>query len=298
MKSYQSVSDTDLLNQIRIDAAQERKSGLAVIHQLREVARRRLDARLGYPSLHRYCMEELKFSSGSAWRRIKAMQALQEMPELESKIETGALTLASVSQVQNFCQQNEKKLKEKQAIFAQVEGLSKRDAERALAEIAPQPERPEKIRVLNGESTELRVTLTRETLAELEKVRDLIAHSQPGAGYAEVIAYLAKLGVKKLDPATERRERRSPPGETELIPAATRRAVWKRDAGRCGYVSPQGISCGTTTRIQVDHVIPRAKGGTHELSNLRLRCRSHNLLAAVDELGWEKMGPYLSPAGL
>src|SRR4051812_10636871 len=73
MQDLRAVSDTDLLQQILLDAQQERRSGLAVIHQLREVARRRLDARLGYPSLHRYCMEALGYSSGSAWRRIQAM---------------------------------------------------------------------------------------------------------------------------------------------------------------------------------------------------------------------------------
>jgi hypothetical protein len=293
MKNYQTVSDSDLLFQIRNDAENERKSGLAVIHQLREVARRRLDAKLGYPSLHRYCMEELKFSSGSAWRRIKAMQALAEMPELEEKIEKGALTLASVSQVQNFCQQNEKTPQQKAEIFAQVEGLSKRDAERALAEIAPQPERPEKLRALNAESTELRVTLTRETLDELEKIRDLIAHAHPGASYAEVISYLAKLGIKKLDPATPKRV--YPPGEnTHSIPAATRRAVWRRDGGACKYVAPEtGRVCGARALLQPDHLIPRAKGGIHDESNLQLKCRRHNLLAAVEEFGQAKMGPYL-----
>ncbi len=40
MKDYKTLSDSALLKNIRIDAEKERHSGLAVIHQLREVARR------------------------------------------------------------------------------------------------------------------------------------------------------------------------------------------------------------------------------------------------------------------
>lgn len=46
--------------------------------------------------------------------------------------------------------------------------------------------------------------------------------------------------------------------------------------------------------VQVDHVIPRAIGGGHELRNLRLRCRAHNLLEAIEVFGREKLGRYLA----
>ena len=51
--------------------------------------------------------------------------------------------------------------------------------------------------------------------------------------------------------------------------------------------------CGATQLLQLDHVLPRALGGTHSASNLRLRCRRHNLLAAVQVFGPEKMRCYL-----
>jgi hypothetical protein len=367
MNCFKSVSDTDLLRQIRFDAESERKSGLAVIHQLREIFKRRLDARLGYPSLHRFCMEELKYSSGSAWRRIKAMEALAELPQLEEKIEAGALTLASVSQVENFCQQKDKSIEEKQAIFKQVEGLSKRETEQVLAKIAPEPKRPDNVRTLDAELTELRVTLSKETIAELELIRDLVAHSLPNASYSGIISYLAKLGIQKLNPGAEKRkyvvrpknsnrqgaqpagdprapqsnggkapqtQNRSgnqeregfPPGEemewleasfamdadlgavpasrfnrdfrlksiTTSLPTALRREVWNRDGGECQYVCAQtGKKCGARARVQPDHITPRAKGGVHLASNLVLKCRRHNLLAAIDEYGWKKMEPYL-----
>jgi hypothetical protein len=281
MNQFKTYSDERPLGQIRTDAATERQAGLAVIHQLREVRARRLDARLGYRSLHEFCTEELRYSSGSAWRRIKAMEALEDLPELETPV-------------------------------AQVTGLSKRETNRILATIAPMPERPEKLRPIDADQSELRVTLDATTLRELDRVRDLIAHSHPGASNADVIGYLAKLGLKKLDPAVrakarpandDRAQRSSnpPPGEIELsdssataIPAAIKREVWARDGGKCTYRSDQtGRVCGATAYLQLDHVQPRAMGGGNEASNLRLRCRRHNLLAAVDAFGRARMAAYL-----
>jgi hypothetical protein len=289
--AFQALSDSALLTQIKLDAAQERAHGLAVIHQLSEIRRRRLDAQLGYDSLHKYCMEELGYSPGSAWRRINAMYALTDLPEIENRLEKGELTLASVSQVQSFCRREAKTIQEKNEILNQVAGLSKRETERVLAQIAPLPERPERIREL-GVAIEIRVTLHAETLAALDQIKNLISHARPNASYAEVIEYLAKMGVKKLDPTI------LPPGENRgggdnSGVSGGRSQIWLRDGGRCTYVSPGGKTCGSQTFLQVDHIIPRAKGGSDDPSNLRLRCRAHNLLAAVEEFGEAKMASHL-----
>jgi hypothetical protein len=60
------------------------------------------------------------------------------------------------------------------------------------------------------------------------------------------------------------------------IPAATRDAVFARDKGRCTYVGSNGKRCETTHHLQIDHVIPYARGGANTLGNLRLLCERHN----------------------
>jgi hypothetical protein len=279
--SIETWSDEALLSQIKLNAAQERKSGLAVIHQLREVARRRLDAKLGYESLHKYCMEELHYSPGSAWRRINAMRALSDIPELETRIASGSVSVATVSQVESFCRRENISKEEKREILTQIEGLSKRETERVLADIAPLPVRPEKIRLLDASATEIRVTLNAETLAALDHIRNLISHARPNATYAEAIEYLAKFGIKKLDPLVL-----PPSGNIE-------RKAWQRDGGKCTYVSPGGKKCESQTFLQFDHIIPKSKGGPDTLDNLRLRCRAHNLLAGVEEFREAKMSQFL-----
>jgi hypothetical protein len=50
--------------------------------------------------------------------------------------------------------------------------------------------------------------------------------------------------------------------------------------------------CGCTRRIEYDHVQPVALGGTSTIDNVRLLCRSHNLLAARLALGDRCMDRY------
>ena len=61
------------------------------------------------------------------------------------------------------------------------------------------------------------------------------------------------------------------------IPAAVRRAVWRRDGGACCYHDPlTGVTCGSTHLVQIDHIVPVAQGGSDDIANLRLRCAVHN----------------------
>ena len=60
----------------------------------------------------------------------------------------------------------------------------------------------------------------------------------------------------------------------QRITADQRSKVFKRDRGRCRYcyqfVGPNGAA------YEIDHVVPRAKGGLTEMANLVLACRACN----------------------
>jgi CRISPR/Cas system Type II protein with McrA/HNH and RuvC-like nuclease domain len=53
------------------------------------------------------------------------------------------------------------------------------------------------------------------------------------------------------------------------IKASTRRAVWERDNSTCQH-------CETQERLTIDHIIPVSRGGSDELDNLQILCRSCN----------------------
>jgi hypothetical protein len=98
-----------------------------------------------------------------------------------------------------------------------------------------------------------------------------------------------------LDLLLERHEKRRgivmkprnepPPSKTDHVPAHVKRAVWKRDGGQCQWKLDGGGICGSTHRAQLDHVVPRGKGGPPTVANLRVLCAVHNDLAARQAYG-------------
>jgi 5-methylcytosine-specific restriction endonuclease McrA len=66
-----------------------------------------------------------------------------------------------------------------------------------------------------------------------------------------------------------------PSGRSRHIPAAVRREVWRRDAGRCAFTGPAG-RCGETGFLEFHHVQPYVDDGPATVENIELRCRAHN----------------------
>ena len=76
------------------------------------------------------------------------------------------------------------------------------------------------------------------------------------------------------------------------MPAKVKREVRARDGGRCQWPLASGGVCGSEVRTEVDHVVPRGKGGASTVENCRVLCRQHNLEAAREEYGGEVMDRY------
>lgn len=81
-------------------------------------------------------------------------------------------------------------------------------------------------------------------------------------------------------------------GPREQIPAAVRRAVWERDGGSCAWQLDAGGCCGSTSRLELDHVVPWASGGTATVEGVRLLCHHHNRPAARLAFGERCMSRY------
>jgi hypothetical protein len=59
-------------------------------------------------------------------------------------------------------------------------------------------------------------------------------------------------------------------------PRAVKCLVWRRDAGQCAYVAPDGRRCCEKTFLEFHHVQAHALGGPATVENIPLRCRRHN----------------------
>jgi hypothetical protein len=82
---------------------------------------------------------------------------------------------------------------------------------------------------------------------------------------------------------------------SRYIPIRVRRKVWEKFGGKCGYVSElSGQRCGAVERLEFEHVMPYAKGGSHDESNLMMLCRAHNQFQAIRQFGRSKIAQWIA----
>jgi 5-methylcytosine-specific restriction endonuclease McrA len=168
---------------------------------------------------------------------------------------------------------------------------------------------------LTADLRRLHVTVSKRFMEKLEAARDALSHSHPGADMEALLEAGLDLVIERAEarkglvkrPRAQRKAPapRSPsskaaePAEVEgqeprprHIPAAVKREVWVRDGGRCQFRLGSGELCGSTHRLQFDHLRPVALGGESTVTNLRLACSAHNLLAARRVFGDALMDRY------
>jgi 5-methylcytosine-specific restriction endonuclease McrA len=80
------------------------------------------------------------------------------------------------------------------------------------------------------------------------------------------------------------------------VPAAVRREVWQRDGACCTFVDERGVRCRATAALEFHHEHAHALGGPSTPSNLTLRCRAHNRLAAEVDFGAEHVAARVARA--
>lgn len=129
-------------------------------------------------------------------------------------------------------------------------------------------------------------------LRDVERARELLWHKSPAGKLERVFAEALKALLKSIDP--DRRvpsankggyAGRAPGTRRRAVARAVRSAVWRRDGGRCAFLSPDGRRCGSRAGLELDHILPWARGGASDEDNLRLLCRAHNALAARRAFG-------------
>jgi hypothetical protein len=202
----------------------------------------------------------------------------------------------------------------------------------APAETA-RPQRAE-VQPLTVDLRRLHLTVSRRLLEKLAAARDVLSHSHPGASEDEIlelgldliIARHAKrrgIGAKPRESsrasaaravpgaaqAEEFREREAAaapqaappfahapvPARSRHVPAHVWREVWERDAGRCTWPLEKGGVCGSTHRIQLDHVDGWARGAPTTAAACRLLCAFHNDIHARELYGDAAMDRYTRP---
>ena len=161
------------------------------------------------------------------------------------------------------------------------------------------------------ERFELRFSISKESLAKLNRAKVLEAQGQGKAPSLEQVFDVALDEYLKANDPAERQKRREakaakkkeglPSPETVVesstkrsrhVPRAIHDQVFVRDQGKCSFVGADGTRCGSTVGIQFDHVVPFGLNGETSAANGRILCKSHNLYEAERIYGKEVMAPY------
>lgn len=314
----QEIDNDKLLFITKNKSCEVRTATLELIEYLQEIFKRRIHLEQGYPSLHLFCVKELGFSDSEAFTRIQAMKLVHELPEVKDNLKNSELTLSSVTKAQCFFERQKKRRvplqkEEKRTILRSLIGKSKRETEKELVSLAfelgdTSINFKDSQKQVSPQLTEIKFYADEILVTKLERLMSLLSHKPKSANLSGLISNLTDIALDKLEkdlqhtaPGPEKSKTRSlfnnqaadkkiKTKQSRYIPKTIKNLVWKRAEGKCQYKNPTtGVKCNSTYRLEFEHKIPWAKGGSHSIENLRLYCSAHNKLKAITDFGEQKI---------
>ncbi len=318
----ESTSARDLDRRLADLVRSERHLVVQFVVELAAFAKRELYRELGYTSLFYYCVRQLGLSKSSAFRRSEVARLIARFPVIADRLAPGRLSIRALVELREvLTEENHAE------VLARAEGKSQEEAQLLAVEYKPKPvprdvvralpmppaplvvvaavpagtktppPPPEVVKPLTPELRRLNVTVSADFMAELEQVRAALSHKCPDGDFEQVVREAFKLVLerdRKRKALTDRpRAQSDTPGENDrYVPAAVKRAVWERDQGRCTWPMGDGEVCGSTHRLEFDHDLEVALGGKPTIGNVRLLCKSHNLMKAEQHLGRNFMAKF------
>jgi hypothetical protein len=293
------ISDIELVSKLKLLVSEERKVTLEILQMLREIEVRRVYSLRAYPSLHEFCTKELGYSSGAAYRRIESMRLIKDIPDVETKILNGELNITMLSKVQGYVKHEKKQGKivsadDKKQLLSELAGKSSREVQKVLIKLAPKlsPSSRETQKQLNENDTLIRFTADSELMALLDHIKTIDSKSHEQLN--DTFKRLAKFYLSKKTKSPAARKARAITSNGRYIPKQVVAEVKKIANNQCQFTDPATQRrCDAKSALEIDHILPYAMGGTNDLVNLRLFCKSHNLFHAIRDYGPEKMGQFI-----
>ncbi len=267
----------------------ERIATHEVLTDIRKCERERYQLVLGFRTTLHWLVKRHGYSETAANRRIQASRLLTEVPEAEEKFLAGELNLTTLHQVSVITRAEEKRTGEKidkRCVIAKIHKKTAAQTEQLLRSEFPDTTiGKDSFRAVSSTEARLTLDISQELRTKLDRAKDLL-----NAQTAEVLKQALDLLLETIDP-----QQTTPPSATSAVrvPKKLRRYVIQR-AQTCEYVDPVTKQrCDSTRDLQVDHILPVAKGGTNDISNLRCLCGQHNRYAAEAHYGTKHMQRFL-----
>ena len=285
--NLKNLSNIELVEETKNAVVVERAATLDVIHKLQEINRRSLHLSMGFNSLHEFCVVELKYSDGAAFRRLHAMKLCEEFPQAKQAILNGDLSLSNAASLHAFFKKEGAgcSTEVKQQLLREVHGKSKAECEKILY--------PEK------KGTEFSAFLDDETMDNLKRLSEILAI--PMSDTSGLVKQITEIALKVADPMKKGRpkskqkrseEKKNAPSDvmpveiqvpaeapsnhdnndpisndkvlakkaSRYILRTDEQYVWQRDEGRCCFVDPiTQRRCTSRYGLELDHMCAKKR---------------------------------------
>lgn len=209
--NLKNISNEELTQRLEKLVRSERKITHLVLLHIIKIEERKIYAEMGFDGMYTYLTRGLGYSEASAYRRLQAARLLKQVPSVADKIESGALNLSQLTQVQKCLKEDAKigvdtSIKRTEEILESLQHKNTFETQKTLAVEFNQPiQKTENLKPQADESVRIEVTLTAEQFQELEQAKSLLSHICPEGSWADIIGVLAKnYNQKKLGKNTEK----------------------------------------------------------------------------------------------
>lgn len=166
----------------------------------------------------------------------------------------------------------------------QDDAIVRKEPPPTAVQAAPGPQRPV-VEPLTPERYRLQFTVSKATHDALRRLQNLLAREIPDGDPAVIVdraltLLLKDVEKKKLGAVAKPRVPLPTNPRSRHVPAHIRRAVNRRDGGRCAFLASDGRRCTESKFLEWHHVKPYAADGEMSVANISLRCRAHNVYEA------------------
>lgn len=143
MRTLHALSAESLSEQLHAVIRTERSCMVESLFLLAELHRRGGHLQLGFDSLFSYCLEELKLSRGSSYRRSVSARLINEFPAVSDFLRDGRLNATTLVMLDGLLTETNHA-----SVLAQASDLTELEMKRLVATLAPQPSKPDSLRKL------------------------------------------------------------------------------------------------------------------------------------------------------
>jgi hypothetical protein len=138
-------SDDALLHNLKLLVAHDCRTIAVMLTRIAEAEERRLFLQAGYSSMHGYCVHELHFSEGVAYKRIEAARTARRFPGVLTALAEGRVHLRAVLMLAPYLTSGNA-----DELLAAATHKTRFELQQVLAERFPRPDVPERLRVITS----------------------------------------------------------------------------------------------------------------------------------------------------